>query len=139
MGRGYRAVWRDGQLLAEYANGELTYLNPSYRPANRSALPAPMVIRDIGEYISPLDGSHITSRSQHRDHMRAHDVVEVGNEHVKPRPDTETAAERRARGEVIKRHLEEVRNAPQSAYDAHAAKQRAEHTAIADTITATPV
>lgn len=45
-----------------------------------SDLPTPMLMRDIGEYTSVLDGSRISSRSQHRDHMRQHGVVEVGNE-----------------------------------------------------------
>jgi hypothetical protein len=31
------------------------------------------------EYVSPMDGTHITSRSQHRDHMRKHDVIESGD------------------------------------------------------------
>lgn len=38
------------------------------------------IIKDIGEYTSTLDGARITSRSQHRDHMRQHGVIELGNE-----------------------------------------------------------
>jgi hypothetical protein len=41
---------------------------------------APMVQADIKPYRSMIDGSMITSRSQHRDHLRQHNCVEVGNE-----------------------------------------------------------
>lgn len=38
------------------------------------------VVEDIKPYRSPLDGSIVSSRSQHRAHMKAHGVIEVGNE-----------------------------------------------------------
>jgi hypothetical protein len=41
---------------------------------------APSIMSDIGEYWSPLSGKMVTSRSQRRDEMRAHGVIEVGNE-----------------------------------------------------------
>lgn len=47
---------------------------------------APMVAADIQPYQSMCDGSMITSRSQHRAHLRQHGVVEVGNEKIKPPP-----------------------------------------------------
>lgn len=34
---------------------------------------------DKAPYLSPLDGSYITSRSQHREHMNKHGVVEAGD------------------------------------------------------------
>lgn len=62
------------QLYPEYGG-------PEYEDkANGSGL---MVMRDIGEYTSTLDGTRVTTRSQHRDHMRRHDVIEVGNERVR--------------------------------------------------------
>lgn len=45
---------------------------------------APMVMGDIEPYRSVLDGSWITSRSQHRAHMQKHGVIEVGNEKLQP-------------------------------------------------------
>lgn len=54
-------------------------------PPKRSSLPAPMVIRDIEPYQSMVDGSVIGGRKQHRDHLRAHGMVELGNEKPKPR------------------------------------------------------
>lgn len=46
----------------------------------RPEVNAPMVMPDIGEYTSMVDGTRITSRSQHRAHLRQHGVIEVGNE-----------------------------------------------------------
>ena len=46
---------------------------------------APRVIADIDPYISQIDGSLITSRSKHREHLQAHGCVEVGNEKMEPR------------------------------------------------------
>jgi hypothetical protein len=43
------------------------------------------VIPDIEPFISPLDGSVVSGRRQRRDHMRAHGVVEVGNEKLRVR------------------------------------------------------
>lgn len=39
-----------------------------------------MVMPDIAEYTSMVDGSRITSRSRHREHLRQHGVIEIGNE-----------------------------------------------------------
>jgi hypothetical protein len=41
------------------------------------------VIGDIEPYKSPIDGKMVTSRSKHRDHMRQHGVIEMGNEYPK--------------------------------------------------------
>lgn len=41
---------------------------------------APMVIPDIQPYKSMATGEMITSRSRHREHLRQHGLVEVGNE-----------------------------------------------------------
>lgn len=39
-----------------------------------------MVMPDIKPYRSMIDGSWITSRSEHRAHLKQHGCVEVGNE-----------------------------------------------------------
>ena len=44
---------------------------------------SPMVIRDIEPYRSMVTGEMITGRRQHRDHLRAHNCIEVGNEKPK--------------------------------------------------------
>jgi hypothetical protein len=45
---------------------------------NQSAL----VIRDKEAYWSPLDGTTVEGRSAHREHMRKHNVIEVGDQPV---------------------------------------------------------
>jgi len=34
---------------------------------------------DKQPYVSPMDGSYITSRSTHREHMKKHNVIEAGD------------------------------------------------------------
>lgn len=135
-------MYRDGELFAEYERDELTYLNPKYQAPKRSLHAAPMVIRDIGEYVSTLDGQHITSRSQHRDHMRAHDVVEVGNEKIgKMTAATQNAPVRvdRDLGEAIKRRVEEVASMPQRQYDEQVEKQAYQHLeTVSETVNLVP-
>jgi len=41
---------------------------------------APYVMSDIKEYPSIITGEMITSRSHHREHLRMHGCVEVGND-----------------------------------------------------------
>lgn len=48
-----------------------------------SAPLAPMVMSDIPEYTSMIDGSRIKTRSQHRDHLKQHGCQEIGNEAMK--------------------------------------------------------
>ena len=89
MGARYKAVYREGKLFAEYDNGVLTYLDPAYSSPKRSEHAMPYVVRDIGEYVSPVDGTHITSRPQHRDHFdvtQTQDVAfsELAIERCKP-------------------------------------------------------
>ena len=46
----------------------------------------PMIMHDIQPYKSMIDGSEITSRSRHREHLQAHGCVEVGNDSSLTRP-----------------------------------------------------
>lgn len=57
-------------------DGELVEVGVDYVPEPRS----PMVMGDIAPYKSMIDGSQITSRSRHREHLRAHGCIEIGNE-----------------------------------------------------------
>ena len=54
----------------------------------RRVICAPLVHGDIQPYISQIDGREITSRSKHREHLKAHGCIEVGNEKVSPKPIT---------------------------------------------------
>lgn len=46
----------------------------------RRVICPPMVIGDIEPYTSMITGETITSRSRHREHLRQHECIEVGNE-----------------------------------------------------------
>lgn len=134
-----RSIWKDGKLYAEYEGDTLTYLAPEYQAPKRSeTVQAPYFMKDIGEYRSPIDNQMITTRSAHREHMKMHDVIEVGNERMRTPPSAPPSPDRDL-GLAIKRRIEEVAAMPQKAYDEHVTAQRAEHEAIGDLVTATPV
>lgn len=46
----------------------------------REALPSVIVMPDIQPYQSMIDGSMINSRSKHRQHLKDHECIEIGNE-----------------------------------------------------------
>ena len=54
-----------------------------YERGTEPQVDAPMVMDDIAPYRSMIDGSMITSRSKHREHLRTHDCQELGNEPIK--------------------------------------------------------
>lgn len=111
----YKGTDGRNYVLPEFGGDWSGYENYS------TSVSAPMFIKDIGEYVSTLDGSHITSRSQHRDHMRRHGVIEVGNERM-PKVADSGIARTRETMQKIKTHLEQVKAMPQSEYDNRVAK-----------------
>lgn len=64
----------------------------------RRIVAAPMVMSDMQPYRSMIDGRMITSRSQHRDHLKAHGCIEVGNEtkYLKPKEKIDLTPESKA-------------------------------------------
>jgi hypothetical protein len=54
-------------LLPEYGGDEIVDNGSAY------------LLPDKSPYVSPLDGSYVTSRSTHREHMRRHGVIEAGD------------------------------------------------------------
>lgn len=86
---------------------------------------APMIMRDMGSYVSPLDGATITSRSQHREHMAAHGVIEVGNERM-PQASPPPVTPDRDLALTVKRHIDTVKAMPEKEYQSHIERQRAE-------------
>ncbi len=62
---------------------------------------APMVMPDIQPYKSMIDGSIVGSRSYHRDHLKAHGCIEVGNEKMESKP-VQAKSERR---DLLRRQL----------------------------------
>ena len=80
----YTALYDKHGLLAEYSDGVLTWSRDGgFEQDNCSG---PQVIKDIEPYKSMIDGSMITSRTRHRDHLRAHGCIEVGNEKMTSAP-----------------------------------------------------
>ena len=65
-------------------NGELVEVSLSYIPEPRT----PLIMPDIKPYVSQIDGRTITSRSTHREHLRAHNCFEIDNEtkYLQPKP-----------------------------------------------------
>jgi hypothetical protein len=70
-----RYVFRDGQWV-------------EFSPDMLPSADAPMVINDIDPYRSMQTGEVISSRSRHREHLKAHGLIEVGNEtkYLAPKP-----------------------------------------------------
>jgi len=68
----------------------------------------PAVMSDIGGYISQVDGSWIDSRSKHRNHLKQHNMIEVGNDVPMQQKAPELSAKsQRERKEMIGRQVYE--------------------------------
>lgn len=76
-------VWRNGKMVEKGA--------PDVGDHKRVH-----IMPDIQPYKSMVDGSRIKSRSDHRDHLRAHGVIEVGNEKMESKPAPIDRQKRRA-------------------------------------------
>ena len=61
-------VFRDGHWR-DHASGELMVI------PKRDGLCVPMLIPDVSEYASPIDGTPISSRSVEREELKRHDCV----------------------------------------------------------------
>jgi hypothetical protein len=66
-----------------YVNGEAHEVSQDWTPEPRSDI---HIMGDITPYQSMLNGEIITSRSRHREHLRDHGCVEVGNDSSLYRP-----------------------------------------------------
>lgn len=75
MGYRHRYVMRNGRLVELDLDAPL--------PPRRT----PYILSDIREYPSMVTGEMITSRSQHRAHLREHGCIEVGNEMPRHSPE----------------------------------------------------
>jgi hypothetical protein len=80
----YRAIYDRKGLLAEYENEELVWVREEFGKTSKAKH---QIMLDIQPYKSMVDGSMISSRSQHREHLRRHNCFEVGNEKMEaPKP-----------------------------------------------------
>lgn len=66
-------VLRDGQLVPKHLAKPLPGRSWNVMP-------------DIEPFVSPIDNSVIGGRRQKREHMKAHGVIDVGNEKLEPKP-----------------------------------------------------
>ena len=79
-------------------------------PVARSALPCPHVITEEMPPTEHVDGRFYTSKRKFRDVTRAHDLVEIGNEKLKPLVrSTDKPETKRKRREQLKTALDKYR------------------------------
>ena len=80
-----RTIYANGHPIAIYENDVLVYSAAEFQQESRDLH---HIMPDIKPYRSMIDGSEITSRSRHREHLKAHGCFEVGNEtkYLKPKP-----------------------------------------------------
>lgn len=76
------------------------------KPMERK-ITAPLINDDIEPYISMIDGSIINSRSQHRNHLKSHQCIEVGNEtkHLKAKEKVDLSGIKKTVIEVVNSKL----------------------------------
>lgn len=78
-----RSIWikgrEEGGVWLKGYWAELDLSRPVPKPV------APMIMRDVEPYRSVITREVIGGRAQHREHLKAHGCVEVGNEFVAPR------------------------------------------------------
>ena len=75
----------------------------------RQVLTPTNIMPDIQPYKSMIDGRMITSRSEHREHLKANNCIEVGNEKPKPRKSERSKADREAFRQELADRLECIR------------------------------
>lgn len=73
-----RWIYRGGSAVAEFNGDTLVWAAPEYYEVPK--IDTHHVMPDIAPYQSMVDSSMITSRSQHRSHLKQHGMIEVGNE-----------------------------------------------------------
>ncbi len=72
-----------GALVAKYVDGVCVFRDESFIERDSTGF---QVMKDIKPYRSMIDGSEITSRSRHREHLRNNGCFEVGNDSSLTRP-----------------------------------------------------
>lgn len=72
-----RIIFDKDGMKAEYLNGELIW---SRDPVDEKKEAGYYIQGDLKPYQSMVDGSMIEGRAQHKEHLRTHNLIEVGNE-----------------------------------------------------------
>lgn len=94
----YRAIYDKKGLLMEIEDGEVTFVRDDYSAPQDAGF---QIISDIEPYQNMIDGRMITSRSEHRELLRRHNCIEIGNEKMETRP----VEQKSSRREQIARRL----------------------------------
>jgi len=93
--------------LVEIAPGKWRVKRPELKPA-RSDFPLPSIISDIMPPTEQVDGKFYTSKREFRAVGKAHGLIEIGTEKLKPKQRiTSTKEERRA---SIKKAIEQYKS-----------------------------
>lgn len=79
---------------------ELIPADEYVRPASKG----PLIMGDIQPYKSMITGEMINGRRQHREHLRQHNCIEIGNEKPKPIPRQHSSARQDVLA-AVRRHL----------------------------------
>lgn len=93
-----RYVLRHGKLVPKWSVNE--------HNDKRSDLPSPYVVPDVPEHLNHATGEHVSTRRRHREILREHNLIEIGNEKMPAKEYKPT------RGEVareIKETIEQLR------------------------------
>ena len=85
-------VWIEGALHEKTGDNSVVIAGESWYNFGGTWAPLtgtihgrpPAILPDIAPYRSQLTGEVITSRSRHREHLRSHGCIEVGNERLPP-------------------------------------------------------
>ena len=79
-----------------------------YEKGTEPRADGPLVMGDIKPYVSMVDGSLITSRSRHREHLRQHNCQELGNDSsvLRPKPQGIPDAAPQQRKELIRSQVD---------------------------------
>ena len=81
----------------------------AYEKGTEPKAPGPIIMPDIAPYRSMIDGRMITSRSVHREHLRAHGYTEIGNEPLPVQTPLDVAPEKRK--ELIRAQIDAMSQA----------------------------
>jgi len=104
----YKAIYDKQGLVAEYEDGTLIWARQEIDQLMQHV----NLMVDIKPYKSMIDGSIITSRSQHREHLRRHNCIEIGNEKMHntppPKQDNRRESLHRRLGDMSDRQANQI-------------------------------
>lgn len=99
------ATWNISQQEADAAWAAKCALDEKVASQGNQIRQNSGIIPEIQPYRSQIDGSMIDSRTKHRNHLKRHDCIEVGNEKQKPRKPEPIKGLRDAIGKAVYQHL----------------------------------